>query len=378
LFLACCYAGHCFARAPQCPAFRLVRSASGVVKVSASRASVRALERCHRRHASLRIVLSASPARWRRHPLKHRAHVPGRAPSSPVGQGPGLRAPSHRRSLDHHPPPPTTGTCAGHCSASAPQCPATERRAPVHHPPPPASARAQASHAAQWHRPVHTVPQAPRCGPVGTTEPLRGPPPSQFPVHEPYCCAGHCFARAQQCPAFRLFWSASGIGKVSAPRASVRALERCHQWTRLASPRVGGLACALLSPPSRAPRPCAGPRPIVTSWPRSRPARPGTSALRGPRPATADTTGTCAGHCRAGARQCPATETAAPVNTRLNPARSKVCAQRSARRQRFHHARPPAATARAPPPPQPPQSGCAQAPYAYSCDADPMTFGQWI
>jgi len=54
--------------------------ASGVEKVSAPRASVRALERCHRRHASLRIVLAASPARCRRHPLKHRAHVPGRAP----------------------------------------------------------------------------------------------------------------------------------------------------------------------------------------------------------------------------------------------------------------------------------------------------------
>jgi len=89
--------------------------------------------------------------------------------------------------------------------------------------------------------------------------------------------------------------------------------------TRLASPRAGGLACALSSPPFRAPRPCAGPRPIVASWPRSRPARPGTSALAGPPPATADTTGTCAGHCRASARQCPATETAAPVHQPPQP-----------------------------------------------------------
>jgi hypothetical protein len=84
--------------------------------------------------------------------------------------------------------------------------------------------------------------------------------------------------------------------------------------TRLASPRAGGLACALPSPPFHAPRPCAGPRPIVGSWPRSRPARPGTSALAGPRPATAGSTDTCAGHCSASAPQCPATETAAPVH----------------------------------------------------------------
>jgi hypothetical protein len=81
--------------------------------------------------------------------------------------------------------------------------------------------------------------------------------------------------------------------------------------TRLASPRAGGLACSLPSPPSRAPRPCAGSRPTVASWPRSQPARPVTSALTG---AHTDTTGTCARHCRAGARQCPATQTATPVH----------------------------------------------------------------
>jgi hypothetical protein len=63
--------------------------------------------------------------------------------------------------------------------------------------------------------------------------------------------------------------------------------------------------------------------------------------------------------------------------TRLNPARAEACAQKTAH-QRIHPARPPAATARAPPPTQPPQSGCTQAPFAYSCDADLMTFGQWI
>jgi hypothetical protein len=42
----------------------------------------------------------------RRRPIEHRAHVPGRAQSSPVGQGPGLRAPSHRRCLTGPPPSP--------------------------------------------------------------------------------------------------------------------------------------------------------------------------------------------------------------------------------------------------------------------------------
>ncbi len=148
-------------------------------------------------HASLRIVLAASPARWRRRPLEHRAHVPGRAPSSPVGQGPGLRAPAHRRLLVHHPPQPTRPALA----------PGTAALARVN---------------------------------------------ARLPKQPPRC------------------------------------------------------------------------------------------------------------------------------TTRLNPARSKACAQKPARHQRIHTARPPAATARAPPPPQPPQSGCAQAPYAYSCDADPMTLGQWI
>jgi len=234
------------------------------------------------------------------------------------------------------------------------------------------------SHAAQWHRPAHTAPQAPRCGPVGTTEPLRGPPPPQFPVHEPHWCAKHCFARAQQCPAFRLVRSASGVEKVSAPRASVRALERCHR-------RHASLRLVLAASPAR-----CRPRPFThrAHVPGRAPSSPVGQApgLRAPshrrlldhdppqptRPALAPGTAALA---RVNARlpkQPPR------CTTRLNPARSKACAQKSARRQRFHPARPQAATARAPPPPQPPQSGCAQAPYAYSCGADPMTFGQWI
>jgi len=303
--------------------------------------------------------------RWRA-----RAHVPGRAQSSPVGQGPGLRAPAHRRFLDHHPPPLTTGTCAGHCRACARQCPATERRSPVHHPPPPACARTQASHAAQWPR----LPQAPGAA----TAPLRGPPPPQFPVHEPHWCAGHCFAWAQQCPAFRLVRSANVLEKVSAPRASVRALERCHR-------RHASLRLVLAASPARCrPRPFTH-RAHVPGRAQSSPIGQGPG-LRAPahrrllvhhppqptRPALAPGTAPLALRNARLPKQPPR------CTTRLNPARSKACAQKPARHQRIHTARPPAATARAPPPPQPPQSGCAQAPYAYSCDADPMRFGQWI
>jgi hypothetical protein len=238
----------------------------------------------------------------------------------------------------------SNGTCAGHCSASATQCPATERRAPVHHPPPPASARAQASHAAQWHRPVHTVPQAPRCGPVGTTEPLGGPQPSQFPVHEPHWCAGHCFARAQQCPAFRLFWLASGVGKVSAPRASVRALERCHR-------RHASLRLVLAASPARWRRRPLEHRAHVPGRALSSPVGQGPG-LRAPshrrllvhdppqptRPALAPGTAPLALRNARLPKQPPR------CTTRLTPARSKACAQKPAQHQRNHHARPPAAT----------------------------------
>ncbi len=94
----------------------------------------------------------------------------------------------------------------------------------------------RSSHAAQWPR----LPQAPGAA----TEPLRGPQPPQLPVNEPLCYAGHCFARAQQCPAFRLFWSAGGVGKVSASRASVRALGRCHR-------RHASLRLVLAASPAR-------------------------------------------------------------------------------------------------------------------------------
>jgi hypothetical protein len=103
-------------------------------------------------------------------------------------------------------------------------------------------------------------PQAPGHG----TEPLPGQPPASDGTARP--CAGHCFARAQQCPANPPVLVGQRSWKVSAPRVSVRALEHCHRRTRLASPRAGGPACTLASLPSRAPRQCAGPRTIVASW----------------------------------------------------------------------------------------------------------------
>jgi hypothetical protein len=215
------------------------------------------------------------------------------------------------------PPPATagsTGTCAGHCSASAPQCPATERRSPVHHPPPPASVLANVE-------PRGTVaPPSPhrsagstvwpgrhhRAASWSTTAVIPGPRAalvrrallrqgSAMPGFSPGLVGQRC------CESQRFACISQSAGALS-PK------------TRLASHRAGGLACALASPPSRAPRPCAGPRPIVASWPSSRPARPVTSALAGPPPATAGSTGTCAGHCSASAPQCPATETATPVH----------------------------------------------------------------
>jgi hypothetical protein len=141
-----------------------------------------------------------------------------------------LQAQPQSRFVVHDPPQPTPPALApstaplalrnARLPRDAPRCTTLPR---------PRVCWPMSSHAAQWHRPVHTAPQAPRCGPVGTTAPLRGPQPPQFLVHEPHWCAGHCFARAQQCPAFRLFWLASGVEKVGASRASVRALERCHQ-----------------------------------------------------------------------------------------------------------------------------------------------------
>ncbi len=194
--------------------------------------------------------------------VRARAHVPGRAQASPVGQCPSPRAPSHRRSPDHHPPPLTTGACARHCSASAPQCPATERRSPVRERPPPASARTQASSAAQWPR----LPQAPGAA----TEPLSGP-----------------------------------------------------------------------------------------------------------QPASADTTVTCAGHCRAGARQCPANPNPPRCTSRPGPARSNVTTHHAVA---GHHTRtaPTAATARAPHTARHRHTGRAQTPRHYPCDGDSMRFGQWI
>ena len=161
--------------------------------------------------------------RWRT-----RAHVPARAQASFVVQCRALSMPSHRRSKVHDPLKPTMGTCAGQCFARAQQCPANPDASLVHQPPPPASVRTSAGSAALCRRP----PQAP--GHV--TEPLPGQQPGPDGAARP--CARHCFARAQQCPANPPVLVGQRSRKVSAPRVSVRALERCHRRTRLASPRA--------------------------------------------------------------------------------------------------------------------------------------------
>ncbi len=75
----------------------------------------------------------------------------------------------------------------------------------------------------------------------------------------------------------------------------------------------------------------------AAQWPRL-PQAPGatTVPLRGPPPATADTTGTCARHCRARARQCPARADASLVH---HP--PPVCVRARPGERRGHAARPP-------------------------------------
>lgn len=66
----------------------------------------------------------------------------------------------------------------------------------------------------------------------------------------------------------------------------------------------------------------------AAQWPRL-PQAPGaaTEPLSGQQPASNGTTGTCAGHCRAEARQCPANPDASLVHRPTPPA--SVCAQAS-------------------------------------------------
>ncbi len=194
-------------------------------------------------------------------------------------------APRHigAASLDHHPPQLTTGTCARHCSASATQCPASADASLVHHPPPPASARTQASSAALCRRP----PQAPGNG----TEPLSGPPPATAVTTG--TCAGHCSASATQCPA----------------RADASLV---HHPPPPACARTRASSAALCRRPPQAPG-------------------NGTEPLTGPLPATADTTGTCAGHCSASAPQCPANPTPSLAHHPPRPCPIR-CRQRSRNR----------------------------------------------
>ena len=178
-------------------------------------------------------------------------------------------------------------------------------------------------------------------------------------------CAGHCRARARQCPAradasrsTTLAWSAcvraraSGAamqrarparpsqaqspGKAGTPHRRLWSTSGTGRSTSRAHADSARALSASAFGPSERHRGASVPRPRVC-WPRSSsaalwprpPQAPGaaTEPLSGQRPASNGTTGTCAGHCRAGARQCPANPDASLVHRPPPPA--SVCARAS-------------------------------------------------
>lgn len=196
--------------------------------------------------------------------------------------------PSHRRSLDHEPLKPTMGTCARQCSASATQCPARADASWCTTLPGSACVRARASVAAMQRARRARSSQAQSPATAGTPH--------------------------------RRLWSTSGTGRSTshAHADSARALSasafgptRRHPGASVHRPRV------------------CWPRSSSAALCRSPPQAPGhgTEPLSGQQPASNGTTGTCAGHCRAGARQCPANPDASLVHRPPPPA--SVCAQAS-------------------------------------------------
>jgi hypothetical protein len=179
-------AGHCFARAQQCPANPKPPGCTTLPRSACvcARASVAAMQRArpgrpsqaqapprpsapHRpfwsttgtgrstslAHADSARALSASAfGPTARHPS---ASVPRprvcwpRSSSAALCRSP-PQAPGHGTEPLNGQPPASNGTahpCAGHCFARAQQCPANPDASLVHQPPPPASVRTQASSA---------------------------------------------------------------------------------------------------------------------------------------------------------------------------------------------------------------------------------------
>jgi hypothetical protein len=204
---------------------------------------------------ALRNARLGQTPRWCASVPRPRAPTPKRATRHSGHAFRKLQAQPQSRFLDHHPPQPTRPALA---PSNAPLALRNARL--TQHP----------------HR-CTTLPRPQASAPKRATRPsghalrkLQAQPQSRFVVHNRSGSRAALVRRAllrqgSAMPGFspvlvcRWRWKSQRSACIS---QSAGALS---PKTRLASPRAGGLAYALPSPPFRAPRPCAGSRSVVAS-----------------------------------------------------------------------------------------------------------------